>query len=144
MANSINSIKESGGGLALQVTGPARGAGLVQENADGEATRLSGVYVYGFDGLLVVVDAERVSAAERAEIVSTAAEATESIHRGEAATVEVAGNGYQAQLPGAESAGFAVGDTAPVVLSDGLLVIHGDVDREIVDLVSTVRDDQLV
>ena len=139
-----NSIKESGGGLALQVTGPARDAGLVEENADGEATRLSGVYVYGFDGLLVVVDAERVSTAQRAEIVSTATTATDSIHRGEAATVEVAGNGYQVQLPGAESAGFDVGDTAPVVLSDGLLVIHGDADREIVDLVSTVRDDQLV
>jgi len=139
-----NSIKESGGGLALQVTGPARDAGLVRENADGEATRLSGVYVYGFDGLLVVVDAERVSTAERAEIVSTATEATDSIHRGEAATVEVAGNGYQVQLPGAESAGFDVGDTAPVVLSDGLLVIHGDADTEVVDLVSTVRDDQLV
>ena len=139
-----NSIKESGGGLALQVTGPAREAGLVEEDADGDATRLSGVYVYGFDGLLVVVDAERVSTAERAEIVSTATTATDSIHRGEAATVEVAGNGYQVQLPGAESAGFDVGDTAPVVLSDGLLVIHGDADREIVDLVSTVRDDQLV
>jgi len=139
-----NSIKESGGGLALQVTGPARDAGLVEEDADGDATRLSGVYVYGFDGLLVVVDAERVSTAERAEIVSTATEATDSIHRGEAATVEVAGNGYQVQLPGAESAGFDVGDTAPVVLSDGLLVIDGDADREVVDLVSTVRDDQLV
>ena len=139
-----NSIKESGGGLALQVTGPARDAGLVRENADGEATRLSGVYVYGFDGLLVVVDAERVSTAQRAEIVSTATTATDSIHRGEAATVEIAGNGYQVQLPGAESAGFDVGDTAPVVLSDGLLVIDGDADREIVDLVSTVRDDQLV
>ena len=139
-----NSIKESGGGLALQVTGPARDAGLVEEDADGDATRLSGVYVYGFDGILVVVDAERVSAAERAEIVATATEATESIHRGEAATMEVAGNGYQVQLPGAESAGFDVGDTAPVVLSDGLLVIHGDADREVVDLVSTVRDDQLV
>ena len=139
-----NSLKESGGGLALQVTGPARDAGLVKEDADGEVERLSGVYVYGFDGLLVVVDAERVSTAERAEIVSTATEATGSIHRGGAATVEVAGNGYQVQLPGAESAGFDVGDTAPVVLSDGLLVIHGDADREIVDLVSTVRDDQLV
>ena len=139
-----NSIKESGGGLALQVTGPARDAGLVRENADGEATRLSGVYVYGFDGLLVVVDAERVSTAQRAEIGSTATTATDSIHRGEAATVEIAGNGYQVQLPGAESAGFDVGETAPVVLSDGLLVIHGDADREIVDLVSTVRDDQLV
>ena len=41
-------------------------------------------------------------------------------------------------------AGFDVGDTAPVVLSDGLLVIHGDADWEVVDLVSTVRDDQLV
>ena len=139
-----NPIKESGGGVALQVTRPARDAGLVEENADGEATRLSGVYVYGFDGLLVVVDAERVSTAQRAEIVSTATTATDSIHRGEAATVEVAGNGYQVQLPGAESAGFDVGETAPVVLSDGLLVIHGDADREIVDLVSTVRDDQLV
>ena len=137
-----NSIKESGGGLALQVTGPARDAGLVRENADGEATRLSGVYVYGFDGLLVVVDAERVSAAERAEIVSTATTATESIHRGEAATVEIAGNGYQVQLPGAESAGFDVGDTAPVKTSDGLLVIHDGDGRKLAGDVATIRGEQ--
>lgn len=138
-----NPIKESGGGVALQVTGPARDAGLVRENADGEATRLSGVYVYGFDGLLVVVDAERVSTAERAEIVSTATEATESIHRGEAATVEIAGNGYQVQLPGAESAGFDVGDTAPVILSDGLLVIHDGDGARLGDDVATIRDGQI-
>jgi len=140
----VNSVKERGGGLALQVTREARDAGLVEENADGDATRLAGVYVYGFDGLLLVFDAERVSASDRAELVATATDDTNSIHRGETAELVVAGNGYQVQLPGAESAGFDVGDTAPVVLSDGLLVIHGDADREVVDLVSTVRDDQLV
>lgn len=138
-----NSIKESGGGLALQVTTPAREAGFVEEDAEGDATRLAGVYVYGFDGLLVVIDAEQVSTPDRGEIVATATTATDSIHRGEAATIEIAGNGYQVQLPGAESAGFTVGDTAPVVISPGLLVIHGKGDHRLAEDVATIRDEQV-
>ena len=45
MANSINT---SAGGLALQVTRQARSAGLVEEDAEGNATRHAPVYVYGY------------------------------------------------------------------------------------------------
>jgi hypothetical protein len=119
-----NSIKESADGLALQVTREARTAGLVTEDADGNATRLAGVYVYGFDDVLVVVDAQRITAGDRADLVATAADATESIHRGESASIAEAGNGYQVQLPGCKSAGLSRGDTAPVHAGQGILVIH--------------------
>lgn len=51
-----NSIKRSGEGLALQITEDARSAGLVEENNEGEATRLAEVRVHSFDDLLLVVD----------------------------------------------------------------------------------------
>ena len=52
----VNEIKQSGtDGLALQVTKPARSAGLVEENSDGEATSLADVRVYAFDHLLLVL-----------------------------------------------------------------------------------------
>ena len=100
-----NSLKSSAGGVALQVTKPARAAGLVEEDAEGDATHLAGVYVYGFDDLLLVVDAERVKSEERAELIATAASDSGSIHRGEAASVEIAGNGYQVQLRQASRSG---------------------------------------
>jgi len=64
----VNSIKNSADGLALQVTRPARKAGLVVEDADGNPKQLSGVVVYGFDDLLLVVD-KSVSMGDRADLV---------------------------------------------------------------------------
>ena len=61
------------------------------------------------------VDDDRVSVADRAELVATAARDIDSIHRGAPATVEIAGNGYQVQLPGCRAAGFHGGDRAPAV-----------------------------
>jgi hypothetical protein len=138
-----NSIKESGGGLALQVTKPARNAGLVEEDANGDPTRRAGVYVYGFDGLLVVVDAERVSDGDRAELVATATRDTGTIHRGMAANVEIAGNGYQVQLPGCEVAGFDEGDKAPLLSRSGLLVIHDPAKTRLAGDLATIRDEQV-
>lgn len=139
-----NSLKSSGGGVALQVTKPARQAGLVQEDAEGDATRLAGVYVYGFDGVLLVVDAEDVSAGDRAELVASAASDTGSVYRGEAASVEIAGNGYQVQLPGSKVAGFEIGDAGHVRSAAGVLVIHdGDASRLAGDLI-TIRQEQSV
>lgn len=132
-----NKIKESSDGLALQVTLPARTAGFVSEDADGNATRLAGVYVYGFDGVLVVVDAERVSAGDRADLVATAAEATGSVHRGAAASLAEAGNGYQVQLPGCKAAGFSRGDTGATHAGRGVLVIHDGTESDLArDLVA--------
>ena len=138
-----NSIKKSAGGLALQITNEARKAGLVVEDSEGTATRRAEVYVYGFDDLLLLVDSENVAVSHRVALVTAAAQATSSIHRGGLATVEVAGNGYQIQLPGCQDAGFRLGDTAPVSVGDGVLVIHdGDGSRLAGDLL-TLRDEQV-
>lgn len=137
-------IKQSGDGLAVQVTRNARAAGLVDENSDGEATRRAEVWVYGFEGLLVVVDAVRVSEADRAELVATAAGDSGSIYGGDVSTISPAGNGYQVQLPGATEAGFLEGDDVTVqpAKGNGLLVIHdGDLSRLAGDLI-TLRAEQ--
>ena len=134
----VNSIKESADGLALQVTREARKAGLVQEDTDGNPTDLSDVYVYGFDGLLVVVGAG-VSPADRAELVATAARDTDSIHEGARATLAVAGNGYQVQLPGCKAAGFLEGDSGHVRATDGVLFIHDGGQGRLIDDLMTVR-----
>lgn len=137
-----NSIKTSAAGLALQVTKPARQAELVLEDADGNAIRRADVYVYGVDDLLLVVDAERVSIADRAALVATAARDTESLHRGAAASVTAAGNGYQVQLPGCRAAGFTVGDTAPVVAAQGMLVVHDGTQRRLAEDLRAIRQTQ--
>lgn len=138
-----NSIKQSAGGLALQITQPARDAELVVEDTEGNATRRAEVYVYGFDDLLLLVDSETVAVSHRAELVTAAAQDTESIHRGGLATVEIAGNGYQIQLPGCQDAGFRLGDTAAVSVGDGVLVIHdGESGRLAGDLL-TLRGEQV-
>lgn len=134
-----NSIKDSADGLALQVTVPARTAGMVLENADGEATRLADVYVYGFDNLLIVVDADNVSASDRAGLIASAARDTDSIYRGTAASVQIAGNGYQVQLPGCQAAGFSTGDRAPVIPAQGLLLIHDGTQRRLAEDLKTQR-----
>lgn len=137
-----NSIKHSGGGQALQVTKSARTAGLVEENADGDATRLADVWVYAFDGLLLVVDAVRVSAADRAELVAAAAGDTDSIYGGDQAGLSVAGNGYQVQLPGSPAAGFDDGDTAPVSAAPGVLVIQQRDGQRLAGDILTLRQEQ--
>jgi hypothetical protein len=119
-------IKQSGEGLALQVTKPARAAGLVEKNADGEPTRRAVVFVYAFDDTLLVIDVDRVAVADRAELVASAARDTRSIYRAAGASIQIAGNGYQVNLPPVEDAGFEEGDTAPVHPAPGLLVITTD------------------
>ena len=138
-----NNIKKSAGGLALQVTEEARKAGLVVEDSEGTATRRAEVYIYGFDDLLLLIDSENVAVSHRAELVTAAAQDTGNIHRGGLATVEIAGNGYQVQLPGCRDAGFRLGDTAPVSVGDGVLVIHdGEGSRLAGDLL-TLRSEQV-
>ena len=139
----MNSIKQSAGGLALQITTPAREAELVVEDSDGTATRRAEVYVYGFDGLLLLLDSQNVAVSHRAELVATAATDTNSIHRGEIATVEIAGNGYQIQLPGCREAGFEMGDAAPVTLSRGMIIIHDRNQRRLADDLLTIRNEQV-
>ena len=137
-----NSIKQSAGGQALQVTKPARDAGLVEENSDGDATRLADVWVYAFDGLLLVVDAVRVTAADRAELVAAAAGDTDSIYGGEQAGLSIAGNGYQVQLPGSPAGGFTPGDTAPVSSAAGVLAIQQRDGQRLAGDIITLRNEQ--
>ena len=138
-----NNIKRSAGGLALQVTKPARQAELVVEDSDGTATRRAEAHIYGFDGLLLVVDSENVAMNHRAELVAAAAGDTASIHRGGKATVEIAGNGYQIQLPGCREAGFEVGDTAPVRAKKGVLMIHDGRNSRLAGDLFTLRGEQV-
>lgn len=138
-----NKIKESGGGLALQVTKPARQAALVEETSEGEAMRLADVVVYGFDSCLLVVDADRVAMADRAELVATLARDMHSIHHGQPTSVEIAGNGYQVQLPGCERTGFRAGDSAPVIARRGMLFIHDGTKRRLASDLAAIREEQV-
>ncbi|MFH5800994.1 hypothetical protein [Haladaptatus sp. CMAA 1911] len=87
-----NTIKRSGDGLALQVTKPARAAGLVEETDD--PTRLANIRVFAFDGLLLVVDLGRINDENMVELATSAALDTVSIHRVANASLQIAGNGY--------------------------------------------------
>ena len=140
-----NSIKCAGEGLALQVTKPARSVGLVEENADGDATRLADVRVFSFDDLLLVVDLDRVDTAHVAELVASAARDTKSVYRAWDASLQISGGGYQVQLPPASDAGFDEGDTPMVRSLPGMLAIM-KCDRDVarlVDDLETIRRDQV-
>lgn len=122
-----NTIKESGfDGVALQITKPARSAGFVEETAEGKATRLPEVRVHAFDHLLVVVDREAVQNDAAAELVVTAIKYTQTVYRALDATVQLAGHGYQVQLPPARDAGFRVDDKAACHPSEGIICISKD------------------
>ena len=81
---------------------------MVTEDSDGTATCRGEVYVYMFDDLLLVIDSENVTVSHCVELVTAAANDTSSIHHGGLATVEIAGNGYQVQLPGCQNSGFGL------------------------------------
>ena len=119
-----NQLTNTGDGLALQVTKPARSAGLVEEDAEGDTTHRSAVVAYGFDDLILVIDrdTDRVPMADRAELVALAARETESIHRGIDTRIQHSGHGYRVQVP-ATGTGFHVGDGLPCHAAPGLLVM---------------------
>lgn len=125
-----NNIKRRGGALSLQVTRPARKAGLVLEDTDDNPTRLADVYVYGFDDLLLVIDYEMFSDSQRTNLVVSAAKDSGSIYQGIKVSVREGGRGYQVQVPGAEDAGFPLGEEAPVKSTQGVLVVYKDNETE--------------
>jgi hypothetical protein len=133
-----NTIKRSGDGLALQVTQPARAAGLVEETDD-ELTRLADIRVFAFDGLLLVVDIDRITDENIVELATSAALDTVSIHRVADASLQIAGNGYQVQLPGAADAGFHVGDRAPCTSAPNLLVVAAEESGRVAADIGTIR-----
>jgi hypothetical protein len=138
-----NAIKEVGGGLALQVTKPVRGAGLVEEDAEGDVEYRARVLVHAVDQMLLVVDRDRVDGADRAAVVASAIEYTASTHRADHTRVQPKGHGYMVALPAAEDAGLELGTTAPVHTAPGLLVVTDgssgtvEVARSLVDLRET-------
>lgn len=119
-----NQLTTTGDGLALQVTKPARSAGIVEEDADGDTRHRAAVVAYGFDDLILVLDrdTDRVPMADRAELVALAASETESIHRGIDTRIQHSGHGYRVQVP-ATGTGFGVGDSPPCHAAPGLLVM---------------------
>lgn len=126
-----NVLTNDGHGLALQVTREARTAGLVEE--DGEETSYrADVLVYAFEEVLLVCDrdTDRVSMADRIELVEILANSTGTIYRGAHGSVQHSGNGYRVHLPPAQDAGFAAGDSIPAHPAPGILLIapiDGDV-----------------
>lgn len=122
-----NCIKESGvDGVALQITKPARSAGLIEETADDVTTKLANVRVFAFNHLLLVIDRERVDRQNTAELVIIATKYTKSIYQSMNATVQIAGNGYQVQLPPASDAGFEIDDDPACHPSQNLICISKD------------------
>ena len=97
-----------------------------------------------------VVDLEAVTTAHTTELVVAAARDTNSIHRAMDASVQIAGNGYQVQLPPAADASLRKGDAAPCQSAPGVLVISKDMEtqteintaRLATDLI-TIRTEQL-
>ena len=137
-----NTIKRSGDGLALQVTKPARAAGLVEETDD-EPTRLADIRVFAFDGLLLVIDLDRITDENIVELATSAALDTVSIHRVANASLQLAGNGYQVQLPGAADAGFHVGDRALCTPTPNLLVVAAEGSERVAADIATIRREQV-
>ncbi|MDL0123113.1 hypothetical protein [Halobacterium salinarum] len=132
-----NAIKKSGDGVALQITKAAREAELVEETDDPDgktATYKATTRVHALDALLLVVDVDEVDAENEADLVATAARDTSSVYRTMEATVQIAGHGYQLQLPTARDAGFQEGDAPSVITAPGVLFLAGDHDRVSVDV----------
>lgn len=119
-----NSLHVAGGGLSLQVTVPARSAGLVVENAEGDATYRADTLAYAVDEGVVVVDrdTDRVPMNDRVKLLTLAMEATGSVHQGINTSLQHSGNGYSVQVP-ARDAGFEKGDALPCHAAPGVLVM---------------------
>ncbi|WP_435158164.1 hypothetical protein [Haladaptatus sp. DFWS20] len=79
--------------LPSNVTKPARAARLVEEK-ENETIRLANIRVFAFDGLLLVIDIDRITDENIVELATSAALDTVSIHRAANASLQIAGNGY--------------------------------------------------
>ena len=131
-------------GIALQITQPARAAGLVEENTDGDPTSLAPVRVYTFNDVLLVVDRAQMDAQAVADLVAVTIQDTKRISQGIDAKLRVTTNGYEVQLPATSTASFAVGDTVVAVPAPNMLVLrkrNWDGTRLVEDLV-TMRQEQ--
>ena len=99
--------------------------------------------MFAFNGLLLVVDIDRINDENIVELATTAALDTVSIHRVANASLQIAGNGYQVQLPGATDAGFHVGDRVPCTPAPNLLVIAAKESGRVAADIATIRREQV-
>lgn len=117
--------------LLLQVTFPVRDADLVEEEeqrvSGGEgtetvATYLADVRVHAVRSHILIVDRDRVDAADEADLVTTAINDTETAYRTKHSTITRSGNGYQLQISVARDAGFYDTDTVVMESAPGIIV----------------------
>jgi len=124
-----NTIRDTGKKARIYVTREARTANLAEESTDESVdgpdrwTELADVRLYGFSGLMLAVNPEKISPSEIAELVASAARDTGSIFLGVEASIRPAGNGYVLSLPGHDHAGFRVGDDLSIHTAPDLLVL---------------------
>jgi|AntDeeMinimDraft_4_1070355.scaffolds.fasta_scaffold03601_3 hypothetical protein len=143
-----NSIKRPSDGLAYQITRPAREAGLVEENEEGDASYLATVRVHAVDGLLLIVDVDDLTNEEEADLHATAIQDTDSTYTSIEGSVTPSGNGYQVQVSNAPDANLMEGDTPSETTAPGVVILAGksrnggSIDRLASDL-ATIRNDQI-
>lgn len=150
MPNRTNRIKELGEGLGLQVTGPARTAGLVEEHQDetregtDKWTNLSEVWVYGFRRVILVLD-QKLDDDQRTELVTAAAGDEGALYEAHRVRIRPCGEGLAVSLPGIEATPFRKDDRAPVTPAPGMLVIQEDSRdaQRLADDLVTIRRGQL-
>jgi hypothetical protein len=120
-----NSIKRPSDGLAYQITRPAREAGLVEENEEGDASYLATIRVHAVDGLLLIVDVDELTSEEEADLHATAIKDTGSTFTSIEVSVSPSGHGYQIQVSNAPDAGLGEGDTPAESVAPGVVVLSG-------------------
>ncbi|WP_053949028.1 hypothetical protein [Halolamina sediminis] len=96
-----------------------------------------------FDGMLFVVDSERVDDADVVEFVIAAAKDTDSIYPAGAVSISIRGEGYQVPLPGADDSGFHVDDDAPCSSAHGMLVVVHEGNKRLARDLQTIREGQM-
>lgn len=124
MGKNDNNIKEAGEGYALQCTKAVRGKPCNMVS-DGENPRLADTYVCAIDQMILVFDADRVDDTERTSLIKTTVSSGEVLGCAGYSKIQIAGNGYQANLPAdvIKSAGYTVGMSTSYGGVDGVLVI---------------------
>ena len=138
-----NSIKYDGeSGSALQVTKQARASELVEEDANGDPTRLAPVRVHAFHRLLLITDRKHITNDNLKELQLSAIRDAGPIRHVSDVKLSIAGNGYQVALPGYKEAGFKIGDTTPVYPGTNMLVIATDTQQRLARDLVTIREEQ--
>jgi hypothetical protein len=142
-----NRLLDAGAGIVRNTTAELKAAGFVETDGENDPTRLAPTRVRAYEGLLLVVDRERVAEAAEAELDAVAASGTDSAYQAVNGSVQTSGNaGYKLQLPVASDAGFAVDDTPRATArasAPGIVCIYRDRRLETVEALLAVRAEQV-